>query len=486
MAGTGIRVQRRRSMAVFVALVTAVVSLAAATARPARNAKWDPRLAAIARQVEQLRHLRFLHPIPTQFLSDRAFRKEVTSDDHVGSAAKARVRRRDAVSEAELRSLGLVDGAFDLRTTVDDVQGSDVLAFYDSDRKRIVVRGKHLDAEHRVTLAHELTHGLQDQHYDLTKLQDAADTGGADDALTALIEGDATRIEDAYYEQLSAKDQRAVDQAEGAPDPNVPTGGPENPDAVASSGTSFVSAQLDAPYAVGPGMVYVILSTRHRPGLAAAFHTPPDTQLQMLQPSLSATRVRPARVPAPSLAPGAQRRPNGPTDVGAIDLYFLLASRLPAATAIQAADAWGNGRELVSEQDHQICTDLAFTGRDAAGTRRIAAALRAWSAAMPAGAVRLRRGGLLLHVCDPGKTGAAPPTSAGAALEFAATRAFVETDMVRGGIPPGIARCMSDHMVARPDYLRFVTVATSADEPKAADVKQFKNVIGALADGCTG
>ena len=477
--------RHRRTTAVFVALVTAVVSVAATTERPARATTWDPRIAPIAREVEHLRHLRFLHPIPARFLSDRAFRKEVTSDDHVGAAAKARAHRRDAVSEAELRSLGLVDGTFDLRATVDDVQGSDVLAFYDSDRKRIVVRGKHLDAEHRVTLAHELTHGLQDQHYDLTKLQDAADTGGADDALTALIEGDATRIEDAYYGQLGAKDQRAVDRAEGAPDPSVPADGPENPDAVASSGTSFVSAQLDAPYAVGPGMVYVILATRHRPGLAAAFRTPPDTQLQMLQPSLSATRVRPVRVPAPTLAPGAQRRRNGPTDVGAIDLYFLLASRLPAATAIQAADAWGNGRELVSEQDHRLCTDLAFVGRDAAGSRRIAGALRAWSATMPVGAVRLRRGGLTLHVCDPGKTGTAPPTSAGDALDFAATRAFVESEMVRGGIPPAIARCMGDHVVARPDYARFAAVATSAKQPAAAELKQFKQVVAGLVAGCT-
>src|SRR5213078_994258 len=109
------------------------------------------------------------------------------------------------------------------------------------------------------------------------------------------------------------------------------------------------------------------------------------------------------------LPAGAQRRRTGSTDIGAVDLYFLLASRLPVATAIQAADAWGNGRELISEQDHRICTDLAFTGRDAAGSRRIADALRRWSASMPAGAVELHRGGLELHVCDPGKTSAPPP-----------------------------------------------------------------------------
>lgn len=476
----------RVAAALVVAGLTAAVSIAATSARPARASAWDDRIAPIAHEVEQLRHLRFLHPIPAQFLSDRAFRKEVTSDGH----PKAADRRRDLVNEAELRSLGLVEGTFDLRKTVDDVQGSDVLAFYDSDRKRIVVRGTHLDAEHRVTLAHELTHGLQDQHYDLTKLQDSVHGSGADDALTALIEGDATRIEDEYYSKLDAKDQRAVDRAEGAadatsPDATAPAGGPANPDA-APSGTSFVSAQLDAPYAVGPGMVYSILATRHRPGLAAAFHRPPDTQLQMLQPSLSTSRVRPSHLAAPKLAAGARRRPNGPTDVGAFDLYFILASRLPPATAIQAADAWGNGRELVSEQDHRICTDLAFTGRDAAGSRRIADALRAWIAAMPSGTVTLRPDGLALHACDPGKTAPAPPGGAEDALEFAAGRAFVESDMVRGGVPPTIARCMSDHMVARPDYQQFVGIATSSDTPKGAELAQFRKVIQSLVGSCGG
>jgi hypothetical protein len=483
MAGIVRRVGRVTTVTgtVVVLLLTATVTVAAATPRPARSTGWDPRIAPIAREVEKLRHLRFLHPIPARFLSDKAFRKEVTSDD----TPKGEDRAQERASEAELRALGLVPGSFDLHKTVNDVQGADVLAFYDSEHKRIVVRGTHLDADHRVTLAHELTHGLQDQHYDLTRLQDATRDSGADDALTALIEGDATRIEDDYYGTLSAADQRAVDAAEAVgPDPGSPTGAPANPDAAATAGESFVSAQIDAPYAVGPGMVYVILDARHRAGLAAAFHEPPNTQLQMLQPSLSATRVTPSHVTAPKLAAGAKRRSTGSTDIGAFDLYFMLASRLPTATAIQAADAWGNGRELVSERNHRICTDLSFTGRDAAGSRRIADALRAWSAAMPAGAVTLDRRGLALHVCDPGSTAAAPPNSAEDALDFAASRAFIESDMVRGGIPPRLTRCMADHMVARPDYQQFVDTAMGDATPKGAALKRFQAVVDSLAQGC--
>ena len=77
-----------------------------------------------------------------------------------GDRPSKRARRRNDIAESELRAVGLVDGAFDLGTTVDDVNGADVLAFYDPDEKRIVVRGTSFDAEHRVTLADELTHGL--------------------------------------------------------------------------------------------------------------------------------------------------------------------------------------------------------------------------------------------------------------------------------------------------------------------------------------
>ena len=50
--------------------------------------------------------------------------------------------------------------------------------------------------------------------------------------------------------------------------------------------------------------------------------------------------------------------------------------------------------------------------------------------------------------------------------------------MVRGGVPARIARCMSDHMVVRPDYQQFVDVATSADTPRGAELEQFRKVIG--------
>ena len=60
----------------------------------------------------------------------------------------------------------------------------------------------------RVTLVHELTHALQDQHFDLTKLNDAVNTSGEDFALTALSRATRTSSRYDYLFSLSYKPTR--------------------------------------------------------------------------------------------------------------------------------------------------------------------------------------------------------------------------------------------------------------------------------------
>ena len=72
------------------------------------------------------------------------------------------------------------------------------------------MRGTDLtDVDVRITLVHELTHALQDQRFDLTKLDDTVETEGEDFALTALVEGDATSVEDDYLFSLPQAEQDA-------------------------------------------------------------------------------------------------------------------------------------------------------------------------------------------------------------------------------------------------------------------------------------
>ena len=67
-----------------VVLLAAVAVPAAALARGGRSfwpARWDARIAPIAARDEQLRSLNYLHPVPVQFLSDKAFVKELDAQN---------------------------------------------------------------------------------------------------------------------------------------------------------------------------------------------------------------------------------------------------------------------------------------------------------------------------------------------------------------------------------------------------------------------
>jgi hypothetical protein len=93
-----------------------------------------------------------------------------------------------------LRALGLLDPDQDVAELQLQLLGDSVLGFYDDvDKRMVVVTDGGLDAQAKLTYAHEYTHALQDAAFDLASLERDAD--GQDDrglARTALIEGDAT------------------------------------------------------------------------------------------------------------------------------------------------------------------------------------------------------------------------------------------------------------------------------------------------------
>ena len=186
---------------------TAICGCAALVALPAtglttRNAdaatpsKWDSHVTRYVRFVERHRKLEFEHPVPVRFLDDAAFVKAFRRDDpKITKQDRAAAER----SAGQLRALGLVEGPVDLIGSQQDLDDSDTVGFYDQERKALFVRGTDLtDVDVRITLVHELTHALQDQRFDLTKLDDTVETSGEDFALLALVEGDATAVEDDY------------------------------------------------------------------------------------------------------------------------------------------------------------------------------------------------------------------------------------------------------------------------------------------------
>ena len=158
-----------------------------APAASATGGDWDPRIADLAEQVEELRGLDFKHAVPVQVLSNKVFDKRYASDSKLSPKERKEWER----SEASLHAVGLLESGLD-PDALGDAFGENVLGFYDPRTERIVVRGNNLsNPATRAVLAHELTHVLQDQYFDLRKIDRQADKQESS-VVEALVEGDAT------------------------------------------------------------------------------------------------------------------------------------------------------------------------------------------------------------------------------------------------------------------------------------------------------
>ena len=152
----------------------------------------------IARRVEALRGLKFdTLPEPVQVTPAQAEREGLEDLDRSYPTAR---RRAD---EQVLKLLGLIDPSVDLREVSGSLFSEGVLGYYDPRTKRLrVVKGAATGGRvlAEMTLAHELTHALEDQRFGL----DLEGEGCGDDAALArlaLVEGTASELMYAYADR---------------------------------------------------------------------------------------------------------------------------------------------------------------------------------------------------------------------------------------------------------------------------------------------
>lgn len=154
----------------------------------------NPGLAAeideVIAQMPDLRELEALEEVPYEFITRDQFRQELLE-----LAFEETPPEVLAAQERLLKRLGLMDDDADLEELIVELYGEGVAAFYrpDTGRFYIIERGESFGNIDRMIVAHEYTHALQDQHFDLegTRITDQAE-GDAALGQLAAIEGDAT------------------------------------------------------------------------------------------------------------------------------------------------------------------------------------------------------------------------------------------------------------------------------------------------------
>ena len=355
-----------------VAVVAVVVFTRGSHGYPSQ---WDARVAPIAASVEELRGLTFKHPVPVKYLSDVDFEKQVTE-----SPADLKKERKQ-IDEATglFRAAGLIGANVDLAQAANDTQAADTIAFYDPDTKSVYVRGTGaFTVDTRVTLAHELTHVLQDQYFDLPKLEKKADASksGSSDALRGLVEGDAVRIQNLYLGEQSASDRQEYARLSSA---GASAAGDRTSHIPAVVGTLF-----NAPYIFGPELVRVLDATGGNSAINAALTGPTPTTRVYLDPTaVSHTTPLP---PTPALKPGEKKLPVTSANDDSFDdftLYLMLSARLDRPTALRVADAYAAGSEVVYTRGGATCFRAAIVGVDPGSDAFLGRVLARWTRTMP-------------------------------------------------------------------------------------------------------
>lgn len=267
-----------------VLLVTIAVAL-----RPAR-AGWDPQLWEVAQGAAKARGLSWTRPVPARTLRGGEFAEGVVLEDESGA-----VGREATEAITWLRAAGLLADEVDPAVVLDSVAAGGILAYYDPTSKTITRRGSDADLHvgAKVVLAHELVHGLQDQHYDLNHLEESIPDEAAG-ALRFLVEGDATLAEQNYYENLPREERDAWLKEQGGEGSLVDEAEAAELDEASSEIPPALGLILGAPYELGTAGVAAARATLGDAEVESWFRRPPLSEAMFLSIEQLGSRARPS------------------------------------------------------------------------------------------------------------------------------------------------------------------------------------------------
>ena len=192
---------RLPARAVCAAVVSLAVLLAGCGTSPvqARERKDDRELREkvdrISRDVERLRGLKFKRPVPIRKITQKeaaAFVRKALDEDCPGETFAAEVRA--------FKTLGLLPADYRMREELIGLLEVQAGGFYDPDSGRMLLVDQGFgETMTEVVLSHELTHALDDQHFDVKKLIDErTPTLDYEFVLTGLLEGVAMEVMTRY------------------------------------------------------------------------------------------------------------------------------------------------------------------------------------------------------------------------------------------------------------------------------------------------
>jgi hypothetical protein len=259
------------------------------------QAKLSEQADRVLQQMSRITGLPIKSPVNKKIVSREEVRKILIHNLHTDYTPQ-----EIHVQQATLRAFGLISKTFDLKSFLVSFYTEQAAGFYDPPTKTMYIADWIPPEMQGMVLAHELTHALQDQNFNLESyIKAVKNNDDAEAARQAVVEGYATA---AMFQSMLG----------GAPLPNM-TGfetvlGPlirqqmaEFP--VFSKAPFFFRLQALFPYIQGAGFVGSGIHRVDWKGLNELFTSPPTSTKAIFQPDVYFSHVSLPEVRLPGTTP---------------------------------------------------------------------------------------------------------------------------------------------------------------------------------------
>jgi hypothetical protein len=298
-----------------------------------------PAIAEVESEVEAVRELRYVRPVNVEPISAAEIDRRLREYFKAAYPKRFYARRTDAWA-----TIGALPGGVGILEALNRYQQGQVLGFYNSQNGELVYTGdEQLSRIEQFILAHELTHAIDDQHFDLDRLDDIAMTCQDERFLAALgtVEGSANHFATQVIFRFPVTEIGAL------------SGG-------GSEGVPPLIVELQAyPYTAGQAFVDSLAEDGGPAAVNRALKTFPATTEQVLHPEKFPGDT-PKRVDVPDFAPtfGRHWRDHDVMIVGELWLQALLHTRLDRPAAERAAAGWDGGIYRAWSDGHDVAVIL--------------------------------------------------------------------------------------------------------------------------------
>ena len=323
------------------------------------------RMDELMEAVEKYRGLQAKRPVPAGVIEETVLRGKVAEE--MREELPPEVLR---AMEAGLQAFGLLPADLDLARYYPELLTSQVAGYYDPKRKYLSMvhrnggllgpaapgLGDQVVQLEEMLLVHELTHALQDQHFNLETFVEAAPLSDAGAARLSLVEGDATLTMFNFHLGIEVQTMPGIGQALAALDSEQ----------LLSAGVDLpgIRELADAPAWLRETLLFsyiegysFCISVRQKGGQALLDHSftqdPPRSSEQILHPEKWHTRRDdPVGLSWPDLSrrlPGFRKVTEG--ELGELGVRILFQGVLQdAGRASAAAAGWGGDRFALYEK----------------------------------------------------------------------------------------------------------------------------------------